>query len=187
MAEGGDAKTGDVLWKFKTPSGIIGNPMTYVGPDGKQYVAVLSGIGGWSGIGVAADMESRGSDQTRLGAIWRVQGSRELSAHPGGVLTDVRAAISRPIDVRLEVPVSSVCGLACPVVYYRVSPRPVPPKSRSLLKPQPPGEGEAKAGFSRVAPYPEKHALLRSQPEPRWPFEKHRSRHVIARDFGTTP
>ena len=28
--------------------------MTYVGPDGKQYVAVLSGIGGWSGIGVAA-------------------------------------------------------------------------------------------------------------------------------------
>ena len=27
-----NAKTGDVLWKFKTPSGIIGNPMTYVGP-----------------------------------------------------------------------------------------------------------------------------------------------------------
>ena len=51
-----NAKTGDVLWKFKTPSGIIGNPMTYVGPDGKQYVAVLSGVGGWSGIGVAADM-----------------------------------------------------------------------------------------------------------------------------------
>ena len=49
-----DAKTGTVLWQFKTPSGIIGNPMTYVGPDGKQYVAVLSGIGGWAGIGVAA-------------------------------------------------------------------------------------------------------------------------------------
>ena len=49
-----DAKTGKVLWKFKTPSGIIGNPMTYVGPDGRQYVAVLSGIGGWAGIGIAA-------------------------------------------------------------------------------------------------------------------------------------
>jgi PQQ-dependent dehydrogenase (methanol/ethanol family) len=49
-----DAKTGKELWKFKTPSGIIGNPMTYVGPDGRQYVAVLSGIGGWAGIGIAA-------------------------------------------------------------------------------------------------------------------------------------
>jgi len=37
------------LWRFKCPSGIIGNPMTYRGPDGKQYVAVLSGIGGWAG------------------------------------------------------------------------------------------------------------------------------------------
>jgi alcohol dehydrogenase (cytochrome c) len=41
-----DAKTGKVLWKFKNAFGIIGNPMTYVGPDGRQYVAVLSGIGG---------------------------------------------------------------------------------------------------------------------------------------------
>ncbi|HKW41561.1 MAG TPA: methanol/ethanol family PQQ-dependent dehydrogenase [Gemmatimonadales bacterium] len=48
-----DAQTGTLLWKFKTPSGIIGNPMTYLGPDGKQYVAVLSGVGGWAGAGVA--------------------------------------------------------------------------------------------------------------------------------------
>src|SRR5438045_8992371 len=39
-----DATTGTELWKFKCPSGIIGNPMTYLGPDGKQYVAVLSGV-----------------------------------------------------------------------------------------------------------------------------------------------
>src|SRR5207247_3763755 len=52
-----DARTGKELWKFKTPSGIIGNPMTYVGPDGKQYVAVLSGIGGWPGIGLRAGLE----------------------------------------------------------------------------------------------------------------------------------
>ena len=49
-----DQKSGKVLWQFKTPSGIIGNPMTYNGPDGQQYVSVLSGIGGWAGIGLAA-------------------------------------------------------------------------------------------------------------------------------------
>jgi PQQ-dependent dehydrogenase (methanol/ethanol family) len=50
-----DAKTGKELYKFKTPSGIIGNVMTYE-HDGKQYVAVLSGVGGWAGIGLAAGL-----------------------------------------------------------------------------------------------------------------------------------
>ncbi|MGH9236558.1 MAG: methanol/ethanol family PQQ-dependent dehydrogenase [Vicinamibacterales bacterium] len=80
-----DAKTGDVLWKFKTPSGIIGNPMTYAGPDGKQYVAVLSGIGGWSGIGVAADM-SLEDPTAGLGAIGAFKDLANYS-NQGGVLT----------------------------------------------------------------------------------------------------
>ncbi|MEL6768834.1 MAG: PQQ-dependent dehydrogenase, methanol/ethanol family, partial [Pseudomonadota bacterium] len=42
-------------YKFKTPSGIIGNVMTYK-HGGKQYVAVYSGIGGWAGIGLAAGL-----------------------------------------------------------------------------------------------------------------------------------
>lgn len=50
-----DAKTGKELYKFKTPSGIIGNVMTYE-HAGKQYVAVLSGVGGWAGIGLAAGL-----------------------------------------------------------------------------------------------------------------------------------
>ena len=50
-----DAKTGDELYKFKTPSGIIGNVMTYEN-GGKQYVGILSGIGGWAGIGLAAGL-----------------------------------------------------------------------------------------------------------------------------------
>ena len=79
------AKTGEVLWKFKTPSGIIGNPMTYVGPDGKQYVAVLSGIGGWSGIGVAADM-SLEDPTAGLGAIGAF-GDLANFSNQGGVLT----------------------------------------------------------------------------------------------------
>jgi PQQ-dependent dehydrogenase (methanol/ethanol family) len=41
-----DAKTGKLLSKFKVGSGIVGNPVSYRGPDGKQYVAVYAGIGG---------------------------------------------------------------------------------------------------------------------------------------------
>jgi alcohol dehydrogenase (cytochrome c) len=40
-----DAKTGKELWKFQTGSGINASPMTYE-LDGKQYVAILSGLGG---------------------------------------------------------------------------------------------------------------------------------------------
>lgn len=44
-----DARTGKLLSKFKVGSGVVGNPITYRGPDGKQYVAVYAGIGGdWS-------------------------------------------------------------------------------------------------------------------------------------------
>ena len=50
-----DARSGKELYKFKTPSGIIGNVMTYE-HNGKQYVAVLSGVGGWAGIGLAAGL-----------------------------------------------------------------------------------------------------------------------------------
>jgi len=50
-----DAKSGKELYKFKTPSGIIGNVMSY-SHNGKQYVAVLSGVGGWAGIGLAAGL-----------------------------------------------------------------------------------------------------------------------------------
>jgi PQQ-dependent dehydrogenase (methanol/ethanol family) len=50
-----DAKTGKELYKFKTPSGIIGNVTTYA-RGGKQYIAILSGVGGWAGIGLAAGL-----------------------------------------------------------------------------------------------------------------------------------
>ena len=60
-----DAKTGKELYKFKTPSGIIGNVTTYEN-GGRQYIAVLSGVGGWAGIGLAAGL----TDPTAgLGAV----------------------------------------------------------------------------------------------------------------------
>ena len=56
-----DARNGAVLWQFKTGSGIIGQPVTYRGPDGHQYVAILSGIGGWPGALVSAGLDARDS------------------------------------------------------------------------------------------------------------------------------
>jgi PQQ-dependent dehydrogenase (methanol/ethanol family) len=50
-----DAKTGKELYRFKTPSGIIGNVTTYE-HGGRQFIAVLSGVGGWAGIGLAAGL-----------------------------------------------------------------------------------------------------------------------------------
>ena len=77
-----DAKTGAELWKFKTPSGIIGNVFTYE-HKGKQFVGVYSGIGGWAGIGMAAGLDK---DTDGLGAVG---GYRELSKYTelGGSLT----------------------------------------------------------------------------------------------------
>ena len=40
-----DADTGKIVWQFQTPSGIVGQPITWE-KDGKQYVTVTSGIGG---------------------------------------------------------------------------------------------------------------------------------------------
>jgi len=41
-----DARTGKVLWSQKLGSGVIGQPIDYLGPDGREYVAVYAGVGG---------------------------------------------------------------------------------------------------------------------------------------------
>ncbi len=50
-----DLKTGKILYSFHCPSGIIGNPITY-SHDGHQYVAVLTGVGGWAAIGMTNNL-----------------------------------------------------------------------------------------------------------------------------------
>jgi PQQ-dependent dehydrogenase (methanol/ethanol family) len=55
--KGVDAVTGRELYRFKTPSGIIGNPNTWL-HNGKQYIGVLSGVGGWAGVGLAVGMQN---------------------------------------------------------------------------------------------------------------------------------
>jgi PQQ-dependent dehydrogenase (methanol/ethanol family) len=63
-----DAKSGKLLWKFKTPSGIIGNFNSWA-HKGKQYVGVLSGIGGWAGAVVAIPGLAAAPDTAALGAV----------------------------------------------------------------------------------------------------------------------
>jgi PQQ-dependent dehydrogenase (methanol/ethanol family) len=41
-----DARSGKVLWSQKLGSGVIGQPISYLGPDHRQYIAIYSGIGG---------------------------------------------------------------------------------------------------------------------------------------------
>ena len=77
-----DSNTGKELYRFKTPSGIIGNVMTYT-HGGKQYVAVLSGVGGWAGIGLAAGLTN---PTEGLGAVGGYAALSDYTAL-GGTLT----------------------------------------------------------------------------------------------------
>jgi PQQ-dependent dehydrogenase (methanol/ethanol family) len=54
-----NARTGDLLWRYKVDSGIISQPISYRGPDGHQYIAVLSGVGGWAGAVVSGPVDPR--------------------------------------------------------------------------------------------------------------------------------
>lgn len=76
-------KDGKELWKFKTPSGIIGNVFTYQF-EGKQYVGVYSGIGGWAGIGMAAGLDNSKTS----GGLGAVGGYKDLAKYTdlGGTL-----------------------------------------------------------------------------------------------------
>ncbi|HEX7180855.1 MAG TPA: methanol/ethanol family PQQ-dependent dehydrogenase [Thermoanaerobaculia bacterium] len=78
------ARTGQELWKFKTGSGIIGQPISYRGPDGKQYVAILSGVGGWAGAVVSGQLDTRDS----TAALGFVNAMKDLPANTtrGGML-----------------------------------------------------------------------------------------------------
>jgi PQQ-dependent dehydrogenase (methanol/ethanol family) len=79
-----DARDGSELWKSKTASGIVGNPITYLGPDGKQYVAVYAGIGGW--MGVAAFPNVSGDDSyAALGTVGAMKDLKLVTA-PGDVV-----------------------------------------------------------------------------------------------------
>ena len=77
-----DTKDGKELFSYRTPSGIIGNVNTFT-HKGKQYVAVLSGVGGWAGIGMAAGLQGESEGLGAVGAYKSLSDYTQL----GGVLT----------------------------------------------------------------------------------------------------
>lgn len=80
-----DIKAGKVVWTSpKLPSGVIGNVHSWEF-QGKQYIGILTGIGGWAGIGMAAGLEK---DSDGLGAVG---GYKELAKY--GDLGDRKSVV----------------------------------------------------------------------------------------------
>ncbi|MGB8130177.1 MAG: PQQ-dependent dehydrogenase, methanol/ethanol family [Candidatus Angelobacter sp.] len=79
-----DARSGKILWEQKLASGIVGNPMTFLGPDGKQYVAIYAGIGGWMGA-TALPSVSTDDEYAALGVVGAMKKIKQMTS-PGGVL-----------------------------------------------------------------------------------------------------
>jgi len=75
-----DARSGKLLWQIRAPSGLIGQPVTFVGNDGVQYVAILSGVGGWPGVVANAEVDPR----VRNGALGFTGASQDLPLYTVG-------------------------------------------------------------------------------------------------------
>jgi PQQ-dependent dehydrogenase (methanol/ethanol family) len=78
-----DARTGQELWRFKTPSGIVGNPISFLSPDGRQQIAVVSGVGGWAAPALTAPPNA--SPTAGLG-VAAILADLLQQVNPGGVL-----------------------------------------------------------------------------------------------------
>lgn len=79
-----DAHSGAVLWQMKLGSGIVGDPITFKGADGKQYVAIYSGIGGWMGAAAFPSL-SLDDPYAALGITGAMKGIKQYTG-PGDML-----------------------------------------------------------------------------------------------------
>jgi alcohol dehydrogenase (cytochrome c) len=79
-----DARTGQVLFQTQLESGIIGNAMTFLGPDGRQRVAVYSGPGGWA-AGVVPGHLATDDPYAGLGAVGAMADLPQFTP-PGGAV-----------------------------------------------------------------------------------------------------
>ena len=79
-----DAKTGEVLWRFQTGAGINASPITYE-VDGKQYVAILSGMGG--------DPLYYYMEEPKGGMLWVFAIGGELQDSPASNVVDIEGAV----------------------------------------------------------------------------------------------
>ena len=77
-----DAASGAVLWSQKLGSGIVGQPISYQGPDGHQYVAVAAGVGGAAMAGASMPgFPARGGTLY----VFSLDGIEPGSSSPAGV------------------------------------------------------------------------------------------------------
>lgn len=100
-----DARTGRVLWQIQAPSGIIGQPVSYQGSDGRQYIAILSGVGGWPGAVADAELDPR----VRNGALGFTGAMQDLPAYTTGGSTLLVFALPQQAGAR-----SASSGAAAP-------------------------------------------------------------------------
>ena len=145
-----DATSGKELYKFKTPSGIIGNVMTYE-HAGKQYVGVLSGVGGWAGIGLAAGLTNPNEGLGAVGGYAALSDFTELGGQltvfelpgdaPGAATT--QAATSQPAttaDIANAASAQAAGAAAATAADAATTPSPVMP-AQGTADPSAPAEG----------------------------------------------
>ena len=77
-----DSDSGELLWKFKIPSGAIGYPITYM-HNGTQYVAIYYGVGGWPAVGLVFDLQDPTAGLGAVGAFKKLANYTQMG---GGVM-----------------------------------------------------------------------------------------------------
>jgi alcohol dehydrogenase (cytochrome c) len=85
-----DARNGKLLYQFHAPSGFVGQPVTYQGSDGNQYIAILDGVGGWPGAIANAKIDPR----VRNGNLGYAGALSDLPAYTSGGSTLLVFALS---------------------------------------------------------------------------------------------
>jgi alcohol dehydrogenase (cytochrome c) len=79
-----DARSGRLLWSFNTASGIVSRPISYLGPDGRQYVAVVAGLGDNFDVSAAHGVDVR--DATAAHGLANALRDLPPPSDPSGVL-----------------------------------------------------------------------------------------------------
>ena len=72
-----NSDTGELLWKHRLPSGVIGHPMTFE-HKGTQYVSIMYGVGGWPGVGLVFDLQDPTAGRGAVGAFKNLQNYTQM-------------------------------------------------------------------------------------------------------------